>query len=100
MRDFREGCAQGGITGLERVFDARLAGRPGGDLLAGARVLAHTAPRSGRTVHTTIDPGVERAAAAAPGGRLRAGAGLHPRTGEVLALAGVAFSGPQPPGST
>ena len=33
-------------------------------------------------------------------GRFGGIAALHPRTGEIRALAGVAFSAPQPPGST
>jgi len=89
-----------GASGLERAFEHELAGRPGGTLMAGARVLARSRPRPGRTVRTTIDPDLERAAAAALAGRYGGIAALVPRTGEVLALAGVAFSALQPPGST
>jgi peptidoglycan glycosyltransferase len=88
-----------GLTGLEREFDAELAGTPGGELLAGARVLASVAPRRGHSVRTTIDPDVQRAAVAALAGRYGGVAAVRPRTGEVLGLAGVAFSAPQPPGS-
>jgi penicillin-binding protein A len=88
-----------GLTGLEREFDARLAGSPGGELLAGTRVLASVAPRPGSSVRTTIDPDVQRAAVQALAGRYGGIAAVRPRTGEVLALAGVAFSAPQPPGS-
>jgi cell division protein FtsI/penicillin-binding protein 2 len=92
--------AQVGLSGLERVFQDDLAGRPGGELLAGARVIGRGAPRAGHAVHTTISPRVEEAAIAALGGRFGGIAATDPRTGEVLALAGVAFSAPQPPGST
>jgi penicillin-binding protein A len=89
-----------GVSGLERVFEHRLAGRPGGELLAGGEVLARATPRPGRPVRTTIDPGVQEAADVALAGRLGGVAALDPRSGEILALAGVAFSAPQPPGST
>jgi penicillin-binding protein A len=88
-----------GLTGLEREFDAELAGTPGGELLAGARVLASTPPRRGHSVRTSIDPDVQRAAVTALAGRYGGVAAVRPRTGEVLGLAGVAFSAPQPPGS-
>jgi cell division protein FtsI/penicillin-binding protein 2 len=51
-------------------------------------------------VHTTIDPDLQRAAAAALGGQYGGVAVLNARDGAVLALAGIALSGPQPPGST
>jgi hypothetical protein len=89
-----------GTSGLERVFERRLAGRPGGVLLAGTRVLARGEPRTSRPVHTTIDTRVQEAADLALAGRLGGVAALDPRTGEILALAGIAFSAPQPPGST
>ena len=72
---------------------------PGGELLAGERVLATASPRPGRSVRTTIDPRIQRAAVEALAGRYGGIAAVRPRTGEVLALAGVAFSAPQPPGS-
>jgi cell division protein FtsI/penicillin-binding protein 2 len=89
-----------GTTGLERVFDDDLRGSPGGTLRAGTRVLATSTPRPGRSVRTTIDPPVQRAAVEALGGRFGGVAVLKPKTGEILGLAGVAFSGLQPPGST
>jgi penicillin-binding protein A len=89
-----------GVSGLERVFEHRLAGTPGGELLAGRRVLARTRPRPGRAVRTTIDTRVQEAASIALAGRLGGVAALDPRTGEIVALAGIAFSAPQPPGST
>lgn len=89
-----------GLRGLERVFEQRLAGRPGGELRAGARTLARTEPRPATAVRSSIDPDVQRAAVAAKGARLGGVAVVRPRTGEILALAGIAFSGLQPPGST
>jgi len=89
-----------GLTGLERTFDLRLAGTPGGALRAGARVLARSEPRAGAAVRTTIDPQVQEAAVTALAGRFGGVAVLRPRDGEVLALAGIAYSAPQPPGST
>lgn len=99
--------AEVGTSGLELAFDHRLAGRPGGELIAastdasaGGRVLASSDPVPGRPVHTTIDPDLQRAAVAALGGQYGGVAALNARTGDVLALAGIAFSAPQPPGST
>ncbi len=89
-----------GTTGLERVFDDDLRGRPGGTLRAGTRLLATAIPRPGKSVRTTIDPAVQRAAVDALGGQFGGVAVLRPKTGEILGLAGVAFSGLQPPGST
>jgi cell division protein FtsI/penicillin-binding protein 2 len=92
--------AKVGLNGLERVFQDQLAGTPGGTLLAGDRTLARTTPAAGKTVTTTIDPTIERAAIAAMGGHYAGIAAMNPRTGGLLALAGVAFSALQPPGST
>ncbi len=89
-----------GTTGLERVFDADLAGKPGGALRAGTRVLATGIPKPGKAVRTSIDPAVQRAAVEALGGQFGGVAVVRPKTGEILGLAGVAFSGLQPPGST
>jgi beta-lactamase class D len=92
--------AKVGIDGLERIFQSRVAGTPGGTLLAGRRVLAHTAPVAGTDVTSTINPAIEKAAIAAMAGRYAGIAAMDPRTGGILALAGVAFSALQPPGST
>jgi penicillin-binding protein A len=92
--------AEVGVSGLERVFDERLIGRPGGELLAGTRVLTRTEPRQAPAVRTTISLPVEEAAVASIAGRLGGAVALQPRTGAVLAFAGIAFSGLQPPGST
>ena len=95
-----------GISGLERAFNARLAGKPGGSLLAVAedgssvRTLAESKPRPGAAVKTTIDPELQEAAVAALAGRSGGVAVLDTRKGDVRALAGQAFSAPQPPGST
>ncbi len=89
-----------GLNGLERVFQDQLAGTPGGRLLAGRRSLATVRPTAGVTVTTTISPALERAAVTAMAGRYAGIAAMDPRTGGLLALAGVAFSALQPPGST
>jgi peptidoglycan glycosyltransferase len=87
-------------SGLERRFDARLGGRPGAELRFGNRLIRRVKVRRGRAVHATISPGLEGAAQQALGNRLGGVAVLRPRDGSVLALAGLAVSGPQPPGST
>ncbi len=92
--------AKVGLDGLERIFQSRLAGKPGGTLLAGGRVLATATPVPAMAARTTINPAIERAAIAAIGSNYAGIAAMDPRTGAVLALAGVAFSAVQPPGST
>lgn len=95
-----------GVSGLEQAFNARLAGRPGGSLLAvaedgsSARILSQAKPRAGAAVKTTIDPDLQVAAVSALAGRAGGVAVLDARKGDVRALAGQAFSAPQPPGST
>jgi penicillin-binding protein A len=99
-----------GTSGLELAFNERLAGHPGGELVAlpagggkpsiGGRTLAATDPVPGRSVHTTIDPDLQRAAVAALGATYGGVAVLDADDGSVRAVAGIAFSGPQPPGST
>jgi penicillin-binding protein A len=95
-----------GISGLERAFNARLAGKPGGSLLvvsedgSSVRTMAKSKPRPGAAVKTTIDPELQEAAVAALAGRSGGVAVLDTRKGDVRALAGLAFSAPQPPGST
>lgn len=105
----RQGFAPGtpvGISGLEQAFNVRLAGKPGGSLLAvsdasgSARILAKAEPRPGAPVKTTIDPGLQESAVSALAGRAGGIALLDARSGDVRALAGQAFSAPQPPGST
>jgi peptidoglycan glycosyltransferase len=89
-----------GISGLERALETQVAGTPGGELMAGDHILASVAPRPALPVRTTIDPDVQAAAVAALAGRVGGIAAVDARTGEVRALAGIAFSAPQPPGST
>jgi penicillin-binding protein A len=87
-------------TGLERMYDDRLGGHPAARLLFGTRVIARTHAVRGRPVRTTIEPDLTQAAASALGDRLGGVAVLRPRDGAVRALAGLAVSAPQPPGST
>jgi penicillin-binding protein A len=94
-----------GISGLERAFNQRLAGKPGGTLSAvdasrASRTLAEGEPRPGAPVKTTVDPDIQEAAVAALAGRLGGIAVLDTKTGDVRAVAGQAFSAPRPPGST
>jgi cell division protein FtsI/penicillin-binding protein 2 len=95
-----------GISGIERAFNDRLAGNPGGSLLAVAadgsavRTLAKSKPQPGAAVKTTIDPELQEVAVSALAGRSGGVAVLDTRKGDVRALAGQAFSAPQPPGST
>jgi cell division protein FtsI/penicillin-binding protein 2 len=94
-----------GISGLERAFNARLAGKPGGSLLAVSdagttRTIAKAEPAPGAPVKTTIDPNLQESAVSALAGRVGGIALLDSRNGDVRALAGQAFSAPQPPGST
>ncbi len=89
-----------GLTGLELQFDRQLAGTPGGELRAGRRVIGSSIPKPGADVRTTIDPDVQRAAVTALAGRYGGVAAIRPSDGEILALAGIASSAPQPPGST
>jgi penicillin-binding protein A len=92
--------AQVGASGLERVFDVRLIGRPGGELRAGRRIIAAAAPVAASPVRTTISTAVQSAAVQALGDRLGGVVALDPRSGAVLAASGLGFSGLQPPGST
>ena len=89
-----------GRSGLERILEGRVAGAPGGTLLAGNRVIERARPKAAHAVRTTIDLRIEGAAVSALGGRTGGVIALDPRTAEVRALAGIAFSSPQPPGST
>lgn len=88
-----------GLSGLERIFERELAGTPGGVLLAGEREIAASEPRRAAPVRTTIDADVQQAAVLGLD-RLGGIAAVDVESGEVRALAGIAASGPQPPGST
>ena len=87
-------------TGLQRLYDARLGGHPSMRLLFGKRIVRSTPAVHGRSLHTTIEPALQRDAAAALGSKLGGVAVVRPSDGAVLALAGLAVSAPQPPGST
>jgi peptidoglycan glycosyltransferase len=99
-----------GTSGLELAFNSRLSGHPGGELVAvpsggsqpaaGGRTLATSDPIPGKPVHTTIDPDLQQAAVAALGSTFGGVAVLDADDGSVRGVAGVAFSAPQPPGST
>jgi penicillin-binding protein A len=102
-----------GVTGLELAFNSRLAGRPSGELLAVAkgttlpdvppgtdgRVLARAQGGPGQPVRTTIEPRLQTITVNALGGQSGGVVVLNAKTGAVLALAGSAYSAPQPPGS-
>ena len=92
--------AQVGLSGLERQFERRLAGTFGGTLRAGRRELATADPERGGAVRTSIDLDIVGAAVTALAGRFGGIAVMRPKTGEVLGLAGIGYSAPQPPGST
>ncbi len=94
------GDAMVGVSGLELAFDARLRGHPGGRLLAGGRVLAQAPARPGQAVRTSISAPLQRTAVAALGGQLGGVVAIEPRSGEVLAVAGLGIDDVQPPGST
>ncbi|HEV3071247.1 MAG TPA: penicillin-binding transpeptidase domain-containing protein [Solirubrobacteraceae bacterium] len=94
------GDALVGVSGLERALDGRLRGTPGGELLAGERVLASATPHAAAAVRTTISPALQRAAEAALGGQYGGVVALAPSTGAVLAVAGIGMDDLQPPGST
>jgi penicillin-binding protein A len=103
-----------GISGLELAFNPRLSGTPSGKLLAvkeGAplpdvpagtkgRVLATAEGTPGQRVRTTIDPRLQTITVNALGGQSGGAVVLNARNGDVLAIAGSAYSSPQPPGST
>ena len=89
-----------GTSGLEEALDARLRGTPGGELLAGHRVLASTPPHADHSVRTSVSPAVQRAAVSALGSQLGGVVALQPSSGQILAVAGIALNSIQPPGST
>ena len=93
-----------GTSGIELAFDEVLAGTPGGELRAvgdsEVRVLASKDPVEGEPVRTTLDPKLQEATVAALGSTYGGAAVIDADNGNVLALAGLGFSAPQPPGST
>jgi hypothetical protein len=94
------GDATVGTSGLERAFDASLRGTPAGALLAGKRVIATSSGKASSPVRTSISPSVQRAAVLALGGQLGGVVVMRPRSGEILAVAGLGTDDLQPPGST
>jgi peptidoglycan glycosyltransferase len=89
-----------GVSGLELALDARLRGTPGGELLAGSRLLAYAPPHAAASVRTTISPTLQSAAVTALGGHYGGVVVMQPATGQILAVAGIGLDGLQPPGST
>jgi penicillin-binding protein A len=103
-----------GLTGLELAFNPRLAGKPSGELLAvpdgtslpdvpkrvDGRTLATAQGSPGQPVRTTIDARLQTTTVNALAGQSGGVVVLNAQTGAVLALAGSAYSAPQPPGST
>ena len=67
---------------------------------AEGRVLATAQQQPGKALQTTIDPNLQETTVDALGGQSGGIAVLDARNGKVLALAGSAYSSPQPPGST
>ncbi len=96
----RESTAAALAGTLAKGYAARLEGRPGAELRFGRRVIAKVELVPGRSVRTTISPSVQAAATAALGERVGGVAVVRPRTGAVLALAGLGVTGTQPPGSS
>ena len=109
MQGFPPGTLTG-TSGLELAYNDRLTGQPGGQLLAvsaddqnqvgGGRVLATSEPVRGKAVRTYIDPELQQTAVEALGSLYGGAAVLDATKGSVLALSGLAYSAPQPPGST
>ena len=89
-----------GLSGVELALDSRLRGKPGGELLAGARMLAYAAPHAAPAVRSTVSPTLQSAAVRALGGQYGAIVAMAPSSGEILAVAGIGLQGLQPPGST
>jgi hypothetical protein len=89
-----------GSSGVEGALDDRLRGTPGGQLLAGRRVLAASASVAAPPVRTSVAPALQRAAVTALGGQLGGIVVMQPHTGQILAVAGIGLDSVQPPGST
>jgi penicillin-binding protein A len=89
-----------GLSGLELALDDRLRGTPGGELLAGARLLAYATPHAAPPVRTTVSPTLQQAAVTALGSHYGGIVAMQPSSGQILAVAGIGLDGLQPPGST
>ena len=81
--------ARYGSQGAELVFNSRLSGQQASSWEAAFAAEFRRANRPGLDVRLTIDPAVQRAAAAALGSRRGAVVALDPRNGEVLAMVSV-----------
>ncbi|MEV4419680.1 penicillin-binding transpeptidase domain-containing protein, partial [Patulibacter sp. NPDC049589] len=93
---------QVGVSGLERLLNDDLIGRPGLTLKAGDRVIGRQKAKQAKAVVSSISlpmmqAAVEAQASAPSGGGLTA---LDTRTGEVLAFSGDAWKDARAPGST
>ena len=86
-------------TGLNRVYDDRLAGKRSSTLRFGDRVIARVKGTRGKSVTTSIQLGLQQRVNDALGDSVGGVAVIRPKDGKVLALAGLAVSAPQPPGS-
>jgi cell division protein FtsI/penicillin-binding protein 2 len=103
-----------GRAGLERAFERRLAGRPGGEIRVvgqdgAGEVLQRFEATPGQPVETTLDPAAQRAGERALDGTGKPAAlvAVRPSTGELLAAVNTpadgfnrALLGRYPPGST
>jgi beta-lactamase class D len=87
-------------TGLNRVYADRLNGHPAESLRFGNRTIARTKAVKGRSVRTTLRPSLMTTANTALGDKVGGVAVIRPSDGAILAVAGLAVSAPQPPGST
>jgi peptidoglycan glycosyltransferase len=87
-------------TGLNRIYASRLNGHPAESLRFGKRTIARTKAVRGRSVRTTLRPKLMTTANTALGDKIGGIAVLRPSDGAILAVAGLAVSAPQPPGST
>jgi len=88
------------VPGVEKRFARTLHGTPGAELRFGKRLIASVPVHNGHSVHSTMSAKLQAVATSALGNRLGGVAVLRPSDGSVLALAGIADSAPQPPGST
>jgi peptidoglycan glycosyltransferase len=89
-----------GQDGLQLIFDRRLTGKIGGELLAGTRVLASATARPAPPLRTSLSPKLQTLAVTTLAGQEGGIVVMRPDTGEILAVAGTPFSELQPPGST
>jgi len=94
------GPAKRMATRLARLHEERLSGHPSARLLFGRRIVARAQAVRGRSLRTALQPRLMSAAQGALGGKLGGVAVIRPRDGAVQALAGLAVSALQPPGST